>query len=161
MGGAPTVCGGSQDRSRIWVTAAGLHHSHSNAGSQFIKLSQSLEKKNVHSCDYPLKAPWDCLYMTNIIANHVHSSKIYHLQEILLLISNQEDLLWKKALVTASVSLCNDICTGSSLEKQTVSYSGIRQFCLFWSKDNVSLRSKYKPCLHWKWFNLHKLEDLL
>ena len=31
---APTAYGGSQARSRIRATAAGLHHSHSNMGSE-------------------------------------------------------------------------------------------------------------------------------
>ena len=31
---APKACGSSQARARIGATAAGLHHSHSNAGSE-------------------------------------------------------------------------------------------------------------------------------
>ena len=31
---APAACGGSQARGRIGAVATGLHHSHSNAGSE-------------------------------------------------------------------------------------------------------------------------------
>ena len=45
----PVVYGSSQARDRIWAAAAGLHHSHSNAGSQALSATYTVAHNNAGS----------------------------------------------------------------------------------------------------------------